>query len=130
VLKLSKVILVYKKGDKLLPQNYRPISIVNVFSKILESRMHKQLSFHLNFITYYLRYSLVFARDSLITTAVMKVVNHALDALKNTESMGLSLLDLSKTFDCAPFSIILDKLKFYGMSAHSCNIINSYLSNR
>jgi hypothetical protein len=130
MLKLSKVIPVYKKGDKQLPQNYRPISIVPIFSKILESLMHKQLSSHFKFYNLLSPSQFGFREGRSTTTAVMEIVNHALDALESKESMALSLLDLSKAFDCVPFSIILDKLKFYGMSSQSCNIINSYLSNR
>jgi len=42
-LKLAKVIPVYKKGDHSLPQNYRPISLLSIFHKILEKIMAKRL---------------------------------------------------------------------------------------
>lgn len=41
-----------------------------------------------------------------------------------------SFFDLSKAFDCVPFSGILQKLEFYGLSHSSQHIISSYLSNR
>ena len=42
-LKLAKVILLYKSENKELVTNYRPISVLPVFSKILEKLMHIRL---------------------------------------------------------------------------------------
>ena len=45
--KEAKVIPLFKKGSTLDPGNYRPVSILNVLSKILERAVHKQLSEYL-----------------------------------------------------------------------------------
>jgi len=42
-LKTAKVIPVYKKGETYLPSNYRPISLLSVFNKLLEKLMHTRL---------------------------------------------------------------------------------------
>ena len=42
-LKIAKVIPVFKKGDKENVENYRPISILPVFSKVLELIMYNHL---------------------------------------------------------------------------------------
>ena len=39
----ARVSPLFKKGSKLDPGNYRPVSILNVLSKILERTVHKQL---------------------------------------------------------------------------------------
>ncbi len=39
-------------------------------------------------------------------------------------------MDLSKTFDCLPHEILLDKLSAYGVSKHSVSLLSSYLSKR
>ena len=47
-LKVAKITPVFKKGDPQLPSNYRPISLLTVFSKLLEKIMHKRLYSYLN----------------------------------------------------------------------------------
>jgi len=42
-LKIVKVVPIYKKEDRSLMSNYRPISFLNVFSKLIEKLMHKRL---------------------------------------------------------------------------------------
>ena len=44
LMKLAKVIPIFKTGSKLLVNNYRPISLLSVFSKIFEKLVHKQLN--------------------------------------------------------------------------------------
>ena len=44
--KVARVTLLYKSEEKLLVENYRPISVLPVFSKIMERVVHKQMSAH------------------------------------------------------------------------------------
>ena len=45
-IKLAKVILIYKSGSTMELNNYRPISVLNIFSKIFERRMsNRQIIF-------------------------------------------------------------------------------------
>ena len=40
------------------------------------------------------------------------------------------MMDLSKAFDCLPHNLLLAKLKAYGLTDHSINLLRNYLSNR
>jgi hypothetical protein len=42
--KIAKVIPIHKKGAHNNPENYRPISVLPVLSKVLERAVHQQLS--------------------------------------------------------------------------------------
>ncbi len=129
-LKVSKVIPIYKKGDKHLPQNYRPVSIVPIFSKLFEALMHKQLSYYFEHFNLLSDSQFGFRAGRSTINAVMEVVDHTLQAFDKRESVALSLLDLSKAFDCVPFISIMQKLRFYGISDNACKVISSYLENR
>lgn len=130
LLKVSKITPVFKKGDKNLPQNYRPISILPILSKILECVMHKQLNFYFETNNLFTECQYGFRTDHSTISAVMKISCHTLEAFEKKESVSLSLLDLSKAFDCVPFNSILTKLEFYGISKCSMKIIEKYLFNR
>ena len=43
MMKLAKVIPLYKKNSPEVLSNYRPISLLSIFSKIVEKLMHKRL---------------------------------------------------------------------------------------
>lgn len=129
-LKLSKVVPIFKKGDKSLPQNYRPVSIVPIFSKLFESIIYNQLREYFERNNFISDSQFGFRKGMSTVTAVQQIVGNSIEAFENKETVALTLFDLTKAFDCVPFNILLDKLEFYGMDNHSLNLIKSYLSNR
>ena len=130
VLKIARVIPIYKSGDTGMVSNYRPISILPVLSKVLERLLHKQLykyfvnnnllyinqsGFHIGFSTQY---------------SLHNVFENIYDNINNGLYTGIIALDLKKAFDTVNFQILLDKLKFYGLDCNSLKFMSSYLSNR
>ena len=128
--KLAKVVPIFKSEDELLCENYRPISLLPIFSKIFEkviyTRMYKFLSDN-NRI-----YSRQFGFRSNHST------NHALISL--TEGIKSYLdtgqwvagifLDLRKAFDTVNHQILLQKLNSYGFRGNSYMLLQSFLHNR
>src|SRR5436190_10364187 len=61
----------------------------------------------------------------------MSIINEALQAFEEKQSVALTLFDLSKAFDCIPPKNISEKLKlYYGVAPEACEIIDSYFSRR
>ena len=99
-LKFAKVTRIFKSNDKLSVNNYRPISLLPVFSKVLEKLMHKRLVFYFvdkcNLLTEY-QYGLREKHSTYMALLTMiDKISDSLDAKKY--SIGI-FLDLSKAFD-------------------------------
>ena len=130
ILKLSKVLPMFKKGCLDDPTNYRPISIVPIFAKIFEIVLKTQMTNY--FENYNLFNNCQFGfRSKLSTTSA---INSLMDVINNgfetKEFVHVQFLDLSKAFDCVPHNALVQKLSFYKFSANSKNLILSYLSDR
>ena len=132
MMKLAKVIPLYKKNSPKVPSNYRPISLLSVFSKIVEKLiiMHKRLYFFLE--KYDILHSLQFgfcAKHSTLDALISLT-----ESVKQTidESMfGCDVfIDLQKAFDTVNHPILLQKLQHYGVRGTALNWFSSYLIDR
>ncbi|XP_039301249.1 uncharacterized protein LOC120356382, partial [Nilaparvata lugens] len=101
-LKLSLLSPIFKKGDRELPENYRPIAIVPIISKIIEACIFYQMYeyFSINKLLNVNQFG--FRPDCSTAMAVEKLhklVNFILDEFEKRMVVGGKMLDLSKAFD-------------------------------
>jgi hypothetical protein len=129
-LKIAKVIPCFKSGDKSQITNYRPISILNAFSKIFENIIVIRLK---NYIAKYnILYKFQFGfrekySTNLALTAYMDFITKSIDSGDKVASV---FIDLSKAFDTLNHEILLKKLYLYGIRGQTLALLTSYLSNR
>jgi hypothetical protein len=124
-LKVAKVLPVYKKGERSLMSNYRPISLLSIFSKIIEKLMHKRLYSFLikNSILY--QYQFGFRKNYSTTLALIEVIDNLIQNLENGNmSVGI-YLDLQKAFDTVDHRILLTKIYNYGIRGTVFNWFSS-----
>ena len=127
-IKKAQVTPLYKKNDQLLKTNYRPVSVLSIFSKIFGKILEQQLSdFFENIFNPYL---CAFGRGHACQTTLLRLLEDWRNSLDKNQYAAAVLMDLSKAFDCLPHDILLDKLSAYGMSTDSVPLLESYLSNR
>ena len=114
--------------DQTKEKNFRPVSVLNAFSKIFEKVIKKQLMMHLDktlsvFIAAY--------RKSYSTQHVLiRLVEDWRSKLDTDHVVGAVLMDLSKAFDCIPHDLLIAKLSAYGFDENSLVYIYSYLKRR
>lgn len=128
--KKSKVIPVFKKGDCDAMSNYRPITLVPAVSKIFEHLLKNQLYAYFEINNIFIDYQFGFRQKRSTTNAILSMLEYIVEGFEQCQHVGAILCDLSKAFDCISHSILLSKLKHYGLRDGSIRLICSYLSDR
>ena len=129
-MKLAKVCPVYKSDNKMEFSNYRPISILPTFSKILEKIIYSRL---INFIN---KHNILsssqygFRKNHSTYMAILALHDKISEAIDKNECCIGIFIDLSKAFDTINHEILLKKLEFYGVRGLSNTLLKSYLTNR
>ena len=127
-LKLAEVIPVHKSKSVLEKENYRPISLLPVLSKVIEKLMAKRIS---EFFQNKLSNFLCGFRSKYSTQhALFRLIQKWQSSLDKSWKIGTILMDLSKAFDTLPHDLLIAKLQAYGFGDDSLKLISSYLSNR
>jgi len=129
-LKIAKVIPIFKKGDKQNLNNYRPISLLPVLSKIVEKVLNKQITAKLNEFHIIDDNQYGFRTEHSTEDAVVKFVDHIERLLPKDKFVVSVHIDVSKAFDSCNHEIMKKKLKKIGMSASALELMMSYLGNR
>jgi len=129
-MKVAKTIPLYKKNSRLDPGNYRPISLLSIFSKILERLMHKRLYNYL--IKYNLLFDLQFGfrHNHSTVMALIEIVDNIRENIDKGMSVIGIFLDLSKAFDMVNYEKLLYKMHNYGIRGSVHNWFSSYLHHR
>lgn len=129
-LKLSNVTPVFKKGDSSKPECYRPITIVPILSKVIESCVFLQLYDYFNKNELLYKHQYGFRPKHNTVLAIEEIVDFILNNFENKHYVAANLIDLTKAFDCLSFDLLYKKLYFYGIRGKELNFIKSYLSER
>ena len=130
LLKTAKVIPIYKSGSKSDVSNYRPISLLSIFSKIYEKAMCTRLTnfFNKNNTLHPRQYG--FRSLHSCEHALLDAQNTILSTLGKKQIALLLLIDFSKAFDMVDHTLLLNKLSTYGIRGMALKWMASYLHDR
>jgi len=130
-MQIGKITPVYKSGkenSRLNKKDYRPISVLTVFSKVFERFILNQMLGHVNTI---LSDKISAYRKGYSTQHVLlKLTEEWRKHLDNNQIVGAVLMDLSKAFDCIPHELLIAKLAAYGFDKKTLKFLLSYLKGR
>lgn len=129
-LKVTKIVPVYKKGDKSCPSSYRPISLIPIFGKVFEYCVKEQLYCYFLHNNFLCKEQYGFLPGRCTIKAVESVIETILMNFEKKLVTSATLIDLSKAFDCISHQLLLEKMFYYGVQDKELALLSSYLSDR
>ena len=128
--KVAKVIPIYKKENPLLCSNYRPISLLPIFSKIFEKIIYKRMFCYLTKNNFIYKRQFGFRENHSTNHALISITETIKADIDKGNVVGGIFLDLQKAFDTVNHTILCSKLSYYGFRGKINDLIQSFLSNR
>ena len=119
LMKLAKVIPIFKAGSKFLVNNYRPISLLSVFSKIFEKIVHQQLFDFMSTNSVIFESQFGFQKGRSTNHSLIEIVENIRNCIDSSMYGCGIFIDLKKAFDTVNHEILVSKLEHYGVRGKS-----------
>ena len=130
ILKVAKVIVLHKGGSTQDMNNYRPISLLSIFDKIIEKLMHARLYEFLELHNVLFLNQFGFRKFHSTSHSLVEITEVIKESIDNGRYGCGIFIDLKKAFDTVNHRILLSKLEHYGIRGALLKWFESYLTNR
>ena len=128
--KVARVVPIHKKGSSCLVSNYRPISLLSIFNKLIEKLMYNRIISFLENFSILHNNQFGFRSKHSTTHALLLLTDKIQRSIDNgTYSCGI-FLDLCKAFDTVDHKILFKKWSIMAYEVLLNDWFASYLSNR
>ena len=122
-LKNANVTPVFKKNNPLNKENYRPVSVLPIISKVFGKLMQNQMNLSIkSFLSHYL---CGYRKDFNTQHALISLIERWRKSLDNKGYGGAVLMDLSKAFDTLNHDLLIAKLHAYGFDIKTLKLLYS-----
>lgn len=129
-IKISVIIPIYKKGDPLRIDNYRPIALLSVISKIMEKAVYARITKFLETQNLFAHNQHGFREGHSTESATLNFVQYINEKMEKREHIVGLFFDLSRAFDSLNFRFVTEKLSALGIHGSLQHWIYSFLNNR
>ena len=130
MLKVAKVLPLHKGGSSQDLNNFRPISLLSIFDKIIEKIMHKRLYEFLEHHNILFENQFGFRKNNSTIHALIEIIEKIKESIDNKKFGCGIFIDLRKAFDTVNHEILLTKLEHYGVRGILLKWFESYLTDR
>ena len=131
-LKHAIVIPIFKKGDPCNISNYRPIALLPFISKIFERCIFNRLLNYATTCNLLTPHQFGFTKGKSTQDAIIMLTEQIYECFNKLDgSFCLNIfIDFQKCFDTINHTILINKLRLYGIDGLSLDLIQNYLTNR
>ena len=127
-LKNADVTPAFKKNNPLNKENYGPVSVLPIISKVFEKLMQNQINLHIkSFLSPYL---CGYRKGFNSQHAFISLIERWQKSLDNEGYGGAVLMDLYKALDTLNHDLLIAKLHAYGFDIKTLKLLHSYLTKR
>ena len=127
---LANICPLFKKGDRSLARNYRPVSLTCIPCKLLEHIVCSNIMAHLDEHELLSDRQHAFRKWHSCETQLTTVINDWAKILDKKGQVDTFILDFEKAFDTPPHELLKSKLFSYGIGGTTLNWINAFLCFR
>ena len=120
----------FKKGNRHLPENYRPISLTSIPCKILEHIICSHLHKHFDKYKILTNLNHGFRTGFSCETQLLTTADDLLQSFDQNKQVDVAILDFSKAFDTVPHHKLLHKLSSYGVDGPTLSWLTCFLTRR
>lgn len=126
----AHVVPIFKKDERHLASNYRPVSLTSITCKILEHIIHSSIMSHYDRNNILTNAQHGFRKKRSCETQLIVTIHDIASKLSKGNQVDIILLDFSKAFDKVPHLRLLHKLEHYGVNKKINTWIKSFLQDR
>ena len=126
--KLANITPAFKNESRNHKNNYRPVSILPLISKVFEKTMNNPFSIYFEEILS--KFQCGFCKGFSTQQCLLLMLEKWKRGVDNNKAFGALVTELSKVFDCISHDLLITKLNAYGFSLSALKLVYSYLQNR
>lgn len=130
VLKTGKIVPIFKSGDTKILTNYRPITVIPTFSKLIECLIKTRITSFIEQNIGFDTYQYGFSKGSNTESAITDFLNYVNTELDNKKIIVTVFVDLKKAFDVVDHDVLLSKFYFMGIRGTALTLLKTYLNDR